>query len=141
VSRVPAGRVRILPRRRRTKATAAAAVTMPPMAAAKATPGTGAAGAGLPFPHVASRQPTGPGTEASAIWTTWVTEVSAPDNTACGTKPPMTTAATIAARPIRHRVDMPCRLWVADKRAIRKRGGPGAGAHEVAGARVAQEGT
>ena len=72
----------------------------------QAMPGAGAAGAGLPFPQVASRQLTGPETGTSAICATWVTEVSAADTTPCGTKPPTTTAATIAARPIRHRVDM-----------------------------------
>jgi hypothetical protein len=79
---------------------------MPPTTAANATPGVGAAGAGLPLPQVASTQLTGTETGISTICTACVTAVPAPDSTACGTKPPMTTAATIAARPIRHREDM-----------------------------------
>src|SRR6202020_1586400 len=86
------------------------------------------------FPQVASTQLTGTETGTSTICTTWVSGVSAPDSAACGTKPPMTTAAMTPASPIRPRLDMASMLRVLDKPAIRK-GGAGPGPKNCLGAR------
>src|SRR6185437_16956370 len=77
-------------------------MTAAPNTAAKATPGDGAAGAGLPLPQVASRQVTGPETVESTTVSASVAAPPALESRAWGTRPPTTAAATITTNPKRH---------------------------------------
>lgn len=80
----------------------AATMHAAPNNAASATPGDGAAGAGLPLPQVASAHVTGADTVDSAAVTISVAALPALEKTAWGTRPPKTAAATMATNPRRH---------------------------------------
>ncbi len=96
----------------------------PPTTAASATPGVGDGAAGLPFPHVASRQFSGAESGASATCTISVPALSVPLRAPCGTRPPMTAAARIATRHNRHVRAMGPSLRVLVKPPIRTTGHP-----------------
>ena len=84
---------------------------IPATTANSATPGDGAAGAGLPLPHVASRHSSrGPDAGRPRPAPPGWRRYSAAESTPCGMKPPTTAAAMIATRPTRHRKDMAWRL-------------------------------
>ena len=102
----PAGSAAACPRRRRMLEAAAAATTAPATTAANATPGEGAAGAGVPLPQVASAHCPGKDSGDSATRTTAVAELAVAEATLCGTNPPTIAAAMTATRPTRHLRDM-----------------------------------
>jgi len=103
------------------------AETAAPMTAARAMAGAGAAGTGLPLPQIASAHDPGTDNGGSSVAAVVCAAALTSEATLCGTSPPRTAAATMAANAIPKRVRTADTLGANSKKEVRRRVRPSFG--------------